>query len=493
MTWLPARRCRAIAGAAGLAALLAACGAVGPDHRTPSPLGTGDSARPLPAIFKEAVPPAAAAMQPARPERAEATDRWWTVFGDAGLDALVAQVDAANPSLAQAEARHRQALAALEQARAARLPTVGANVSRTRAQGRAGTVAVPGGGTVALSSGTIADTLNASLSASWEVDLWGRVRRLVEAGEASAAAATADLEAARLSLKSQLVASYVALRVVEAQRALLEQIAESYQRVLSLTEQRAAAGVASKAEVLQARSQWLAVRAQAVDTGVQRAQLEHAIASLVGKAPAEFSIPAATTLTLALPDVDPQLPAQLLERRPDIAAAERRVAAANAQIGIASAAFFPALTLNAGGGYRGPSLGDLISLPNRFWSFAPALAVTVFDGGARSAAREQALSAHAVTVAAYRQTVLAALQEVEDQLAALRVLEAEHAIQSESERTAVQSAAMILEQYRAGTAAQINVLAAQANELTARRALLAVQGQRLSASVALMKALGGRW
>lgn len=482
---------RTLACALPLALLLLASCAVGPDYTRPAPLGQGDTARAVPDVLKEA-PAAANVMQPARPADDAPRGEWWKRFGDPLLDTLVARIDVANQTLTAAEARYRQSQGVLAQSRAAFWPTINANVSRTRAQGASGTVSVPGGGTVAVSS-AISNTMNAPLSTSWELDLWGRIRRSAEASTANMQASAGDLEAARLSLRAQLVTTYVALRVVEAQRALLEDTAAAYENLLSITERRREAGVATTADVLAARAQLLATRAQAIDTGTQRAQLEHAIATLIGRAPSEFSIPPARELSLVLPTVAPELPSRLLERRPDVSAAERRMAAASAQIGVAAAAFYPALTLNAAGGYRGTSAQELFTLPHRFWSFAPALATPIFDGGARSALQDQAAANYDALVATYRQTVLAALQDVEDQLAALRVLGEEHAVQSEAERTAARAASITVEQYRAGTVSQLNVLASRASEFTARRALLTVHGQRLTATVALIRAMGGAW
>jgi NodT family efflux transporter outer membrane factor (OMF) lipoprotein len=472
--------------------LLTSC-AVGPDYRRPAPVGGGESEREMPAAYKEAPPAAAAAMEPARPADDQPRGEWWKLFGDPQLDALVALVDLRNQTLAASEARYRQAQAALAQSRAAFWPTINATMSRTRAQGSAGSVSVPGGGTVPVTSGTISSTLNAAMSTSWEIDLWGRIRRNAEASEANLEASAGDLEAARLSLRAQVATAYVALRVVEAQRALLDETAAAFENLVRITESRRAAGVATTADVLQARTQLLSTRAQAVDTGTLRAQLEHALATLTGRPPSELTIAPAREFPLTLPSVAPQLPARLLERRPDIAAAERRVAAANAQIGVATAAFYPALTLNASGGYRGPSIEDLFTLPHRFWSFAPALAMPLFDAGARSAVRDQTVANHEAVVAAYRQTVLSALQDVEDQLALVRVLGEEHEIQGEAERAASQAAAITSEQYRAGTVGLLNLQIVRAAELNARRTLLAVQGQRLTATVGLIRAMGGQW
>jgi NodT family efflux transporter outer membrane factor (OMF) lipoprotein len=330
------------------------------------------------------------------------------------------------------------------------------------------------------------------LSASWEVDLWGRVRRSVEAGEASWQASAAQLEAARLSARSALAQNYFLLRVADSTQQLLADTVAAYQRSLELTRNRYAAGVVARVDVVQAEVQLKSAQAQLIDLGVNRAQLEHAIALLVGEAPAKFAV-APAPLALKMPDIPLALPSALLERRPDIAAAERNMAAANAQIGVAKAAFFPTLTLTGSTGFRSTTFADLLTAPSRFWSIGGALAQAVFDAGLRRAQTDQAIAAYDADVATYRQTVLIAFQEVEDNLAALRILEQEASVQDEVVQGARQAVELTVNQYRAGIVSYLNVITAQATLLANERAAADIRGRRLTASVALIKALGGGW
>lgn len=478
---------RPLARAALLAVLLAAvltlsaCTA-GPDYVRPSVA--------MPASFKEN-----AGWKPAEPRDAEPRGRWWEMFGDAALNALAEQVAGANQTLAQAEARYRQAVALAEGARAGNFPSLTGNLSETRSRASGTTSAT----TVARGVNT---SHSLSLGASWEPDLWGRVRRGVEAGEAGLQASAGDLEAARLLAHAQLVQNYFQLRVLDAQKRLLEDTIAGYQKSLQLTQNQYAAGTVAKVDTLQATTQLKSTQAQALDIGVQRAALEHAIAVLVGKAPSEFAIPAlpvaeADTARHAAaftpPAIAPGLPSALLERRPDIAAAERRVAAANAQIGVASTAFFPALTISAATGFQSATMAQWLTAPSRFWSLGPALAMTLFDGGLRRAQTAQAEATYDASVAAYRQTVLVALQEVEDSLATLRILEQEAAVQREALEAARQSVVLTTNQYKAGTVSYLNVVNVQAAALAAERSALDIVARRMLASTALVRALGGGW
>jgi NodT family efflux transporter outer membrane factor (OMF) lipoprotein len=338
----------------------------------------------------------------------------------------------------------------------------------------------------------VANAYNINLDATWELDLWGRVRRNVESAEASAKASEADLAGARLSAQAQLVQDYLLLRVQDAQIKLLSDTVEAYERSLQLTKNQYAVGVAGRSDVALAETQLKSTQAQAIDAGVQRAQLEHAIALLTGKPPADVSISPAP-VERKFPDIPPGVPSELLERRPDIAAAERHVAAANAQVGVAQAAFYPTLTLSAAGGFAGSSFAHLLSTPARFWSLGAALAQTIFDAGLRRAQTDQAIAAYDATVATYRQTVLTGFQEVEDNLAALRILEQEAAVQEDAVKSARESLAITLNQYRAGTANYLAVVVVQAQALSNERTAVGILGQRLNASVALIKALGGGW
>lgn len=412
---------------------------------------------------------------------------WWLRYGDPQLNALVGQVEVSNQNVLAAEALHRQAQAVLGAARAGYFPSITGNFSASRGQGATGT-----SGATSATGSAIRNTDRLSLGASWEADVWGRIGRSVESSAAAAEASAADLQAALLSAQATLVQTYMQLRVNDAQRRLLDQTVVAYERSLEITRNRYAAGVAGRIDVAQAETQLKSTQAQAIDLGVQRAQLEHAIALLMGKAPADFALPPTDTLPV-LPQIPLELPSALLERRPDVAAAERRVAAANARIGVTQAAFFPALTFSASGGYQGSSLSQLLSLPNRFWSVGPALALTLFDAGARSAQKEQAIAAYDQSVAAYRQVVLTAFQEVEDNLVALRILADEATVQREAALFAAESLRLTDNQYQSGTVSYLNVITAQAAALSAERSRLDIGGRRLLASAALLKALGGDW
>ena len=451
-----------------LFATLAGC-TVGPDYVRPS-IAT-------PATYKEGVN-----WKIAEPQDEIARDHWWTFYGDAYLNSLVEQVAISNQNIKIAEAQYRQALALIQQSQAGLFPTLTGGVSASRGQAASNT----------QTTGAVNNTARVSLSASWELDLWGGIRRTVEANESNAQASAADLQSALLSAQAALVQAYLQLRLNEAQTRLLEQTVAAYTRSQTITQNRYAAGVAARIDVTQADTQLNSTQAQLIDLGVQHAQLEHAIAILLGKPPAEFTLAASASVP-PVPRVPVDLPSALLERRPDIAAAERRVAAANAQIGVAQAAYFPTLTLSASGGYQGSSFANLLTLPNRFWSLGPALAATLFDGGARSAQKQQAIAAFDKSVATYRQTVLTGFQEVEDNLATLRILEQEAQVQDQAARSAAESAAIVNNQYQAGTVSYLNVVIAQATSLSAERSSLDLTSRRLVASVTLLKAMGGGW
>jgi len=330
------------------------------------------------------------------------------------------------------------------------------------------------------------------LDAAWEPDLWGRIRRGVEASQAGAQASAADLAAVTLSSQAELAGDYLQLRVLDAQKQLLDATTAVYRRSLELTNNRYAAGVVAKSDVLQAETQLKSTAAQAIDLGVQRSQLEHAIALLIGKAPAAFSLPS-TSLATAIPAIPAGLPSGLLERRPDIASSERRMAAANAQIGIARAAYFPTIRLSAAAGFEAASLATWFAWPSRFWSVGPAVSAALFDGGLRRAQSDQARAAYDAALAEYRETVLTGFQEVEDNLAALRILEEEALVQDQAVQAAQQVVNITTNQYQAGTVAYLNVLVAQSTALANERTALGLVGRRLVASVLLIKALGGGW
>lgn len=461
---------------------ISAC-AVGPDYKRPEAAVSNQSSQ-----YKEA--------QNDKWKMAEPADHiqrgnWWEIFGDEQLNALQTQLISANQTVAAAEAAYRQARASAQAARAAFFPTLGLNASATRGSSSGGQS--PSSSILATTPTTAPSTQNiASLDASWELDVWGRIRREVEAGEASAQASGADLAAALLSAQAELAQDYFQLRVSDAQQELFDRTVADYEKSLQLTRNQYAVGVAGRAEVAQAEAQLKAAQAQAVDNDLARAQLEHAIAVLIGKAPADVAISHAP-VAQTQPQIPLEFPSALLEHRPDIAAAERRMIAANAQIGVARAAYFPTLGLSASGGYRSNSFSDWFAAPNRFWSVGPELAATLFDGGLRRAQNKQAVAAYDETVANYRQTVLSSLQEVEDNLVALDRLDKELQFQQDAARAAREALQLVNNQYKAGTVSYLNVITAETTAFTNERSLLQVRGRQFSASVLLIKALGGSW
>jgi len=451
--------------------LLGAC-MVGPKYNKP-PVAT-------PAAYKET-----GDWKIAQPRDAINRGPWWEIFGDAQLNALAQQVDVSNQNVRVAEAKLRQAEALVEQSRAGFFPTLTGNTSATRSR----TPSVSGASTA---SSAPANVYNLSLNASWAPDLWGSVRSTVDANVANAQASAANVAGVRLLAQSQLAINFFQLRVLDSQRQLLETTVAAYQKSLELTRNRYNAGVAARAEVVLAETQLRSTQAQLIDVGVQRAQLEHAIAILIGKPPAEFDL-APAVLAVAVPVLPPGLPSELLERRPDIAGAERQMAAANAQIGVAQAAYFPSLTLSGVFGFRANSPPSWLTSPSRLWSVGPALAETLFDGGSRRAVKKQAEAAYDANVATYRQTVLNAFKEVEDNLSALRILEEEAKTQEEAVKASKLSTELTVNQYKAGTVNYLNVVTVQATQLNNEATAVKLQGQRLVAAVTLVQALGGGW
>jgi len=453
-----------------VALVLAAC-AVGPDYVRP--------AVQLPSGYKEDPN-----WKPAQPSDDKMPATWWQIFDDGQLDALAQQVATANQDVRVAEANYRQADALARQAFDTLFPVLNLNANSIRNKGSSGATA---------SRSVRPATFNSvTLSTSWELDLWGGLRRSLEQAQASAQASASDLAATTLSLQGQLVSDYLALRVADEQRRLLDDAVEAYVKSLQLTESRYRAGVAARSDVTQAQAQLEATRAQSIDVRISRAQLEHAIAVLVGKAPADVSLES-RPYQLQFPEVPALLPSTLLERRPDVAAAERRTAAANAQIGVATAAFFPTVTLAASGGFSAPSSASLFSVPARVWSLGPSLAEKLFDSGARLAARDQAVAGWDAATATYRKTVLTALQNVEDSLASLRILAQEAVVEAAAVKAAQESLALTISQYKGGTVSYLNVITAQTTELTSRQNALTIDGRRAAATVQLIQALGGGW
>ena len=432
--------------------------------------------------------------KPAEPQDTKPRGNWWDLYDDPDLDALMRQVAVSNQNVRLAAARYDQAVALLGNARSGYFPTITADVSSTRSQNA---LTVGGGGTATTSasaaggSGTrTQDRVSATMN--WELDVWGRIRRTVESNRESAQASAGDLAAALLSAQATLAQSYFQLRVTDLDLALLERSMDGYQKALEVTQNRYQAGVAQRSDVTQAQTQLENARAQWLDLGITRATLGHAIAVLIGKPPAALSIERKDQ-TPAIPAIPLTLPSQLLERRPDIAAAERRTAAANAQIGIARAAWFPALSLGATGGYASNSFSKLFEVPNRFWSLGPDLAGTLIDFGARHYQVRAAIANYDQNVASYRQTVLSAFQDVEDNLATLAVLARESIAERAAADAAAETLAIAQNQYKAGTVDYLNVVSAQNASLAAERAWRDITNRSLAASVGLLKALGGGW
>jgi NodT family efflux transporter outer membrane factor (OMF) lipoprotein len=455
-------------------ALLSAC-AVGPDYTRPQFAA--------PAQFK-----AAEGWRQAAPSDAMARGAWWEIYGDAQLNGLVENLNRSNQTVAQYEAQYRQAQALVRSSRGAFFPTLDLSAGKTRSSQGTGS----SNSSLSSASSGIRDTYNTQLGVSWEADIWGKLRRGLEADRASAQASLADLAAMQLSLQSELVQNYLQLRVIDEQRRLLEATVEAYQRSLTLTENQYRAGISGRDAVAQAKTQLKSTQADLIDLVWQRAQFENAIAVLMGKAPADFSLAARTDIP-ALPAIPLALPSQLLERRPDIAAAERSVMAANANIGVAKAAYYPDLTLSLSGGYSSSTFSNWISLPNRFWSVGPQLAMTLFDGGQRSAEVDRSEAVYDQTVAQYRQTVLGGFQEVENYLIQLKVYEDEAAVRAEALAAARDSLRMTSNQYKAGLIGYLDVVNVQATALSNERSVLTLLQSRLIASVQLIAALGGGW
>jgi len=455
---------------------------VGPNYHRPS-------APPAPA-YKEA-PPATwkeEGWQPAQPSDQAKKGKWWEIYNDPELNALEDQVSISNQNLLMAEAQFREARDVVRISRSDLFPSITGNVSivnsRASVTGTAGNQAfVPAART----------TYSLAPSATWVPDLWGNIRRSIAGAEATAQASDAQLENARLSYQGELAQDYFQLRGTDGDYDLLDRTVKSYQDYLKLTQNRFNAGVASGADVAQAQTQLYSAQAQMVDLGVTRAQLEHAIAILVGKPPVAVSVSHAPIGAKEPPQIPIGVPSTLLERRPDIAAAERQMAAANEQIGIAQSAFYPTLTLSGTVGVESSRLGTWIQWPSRFWSVGPQLAETLFDAGRRHAQVAQARDTFDATIASYRQTVLTAFQQVEDDLSALRVLETEAGVDSDAVKAAELALRITTDQYKAGTADYLQVIVSQTAAFAAEKAAVDTLTRRMVASAALVEALGGGW
>src|SRR5262245_17222477 len=458
-----------------VAALLVTGCSVGPNYVRPD--------APMTASYKEL----GGEWRAARPRDDVLRNAWWELYDDPVLSDLVTEVAAANQNLAAAEARYRQARTLVLQARSNWYPTATFGVSFARSR-----VSSTLGGGQGFGRGSVSSDFTLPGNISWELDLWGKIRRQVEGATASAQSSAADLANTQLSLQSELAVDYFQLRAIDAERRLLDDTAKGYEHSLQLTRNRHESGIASGADIAQAETQLESTRAQTVDLGGQRAALEHAIAVLMGKPPADFTLPAAE-LAATPPPIPVGVPSDLLERRPDVATAERNMAAANANIGVAVSAYYPTVTLSASGGFESSDIAKWLMWPSRFWSAGPTVSETIYDAGRRAAQTEQARAAYDETVDTYRQTVLTAFQEVEDQLAALRVLADEAEVQDRAVRAARDSVRLTTNQYEGGIVSYLNVVVVNAAALANEQTAVNIQGRRLASSVLLVTALGGGW
>jgi NodT family efflux transporter outer membrane factor (OMF) lipoprotein len=477
-----------IRAALAAAAIFSSACVVGPNYVKPTAPGTAPSPaanafkEPPPSNFKEAK-----GWKAGEPADDMHRGKWWEIFNDPILNGLADQIEVSNQTLAAAEAVFRQARAAIRVAHAGLYPTItgGASTVGTGTSGSA--IGVTGIGARQSALLTVP-----TVGASWTPDFWGQVRRTIESATATAQASAADIETARLTLQSDLALDYFQLRGLDAEKKLLDSTVIAYEQALTLTTNRYNQGVASQVDVAQAATQLEQTRAQSTDTDVMRQQLEHAIAILIGKPPAQLTLPPGT-LSSDFPSIPGLIPSELLERRPDIAGNERRVAAANAQIGVAIAAYYPTVTLSASGGLEGTSLLNLFTWPSRFWSVGPSISELFYDGGRRRGVTEEAQGAYDQTVANYRESVLVAFQNVEDELSTLRILEKEAGQQASAVKYAERSLELANAQYEGGITTYLQVITSQeaalANELTA----VQINTRRMTASVSLMQALGGGW
>ncbi len=464
--------------AAIVAVALTGC-VVGPNYQRPA-------TAPPPPAFKELPPPNPpnGTWKQAQPSDAALKGKWWEIYNDPQLNALQDKVAVSNQTLKAAAAQYLQAREQVRVARANYYPTLTAGPAVSRQQTSAN---VP-----SATKGLTYGTFSLQGQALWEPDLWGQVRRTVEQARANAQASAADLANVELSLRSELAMDYFELRGLDTQKELLDTTVASDLDYLQLTQVRFKGGVSTEVDVAQAETQYQSVKAQAIDVGVARAQFEHAIATLIGVPASSFSLPP-MPLTLALPAIPAGVPSELLERRPDIAGAERRTDAANAQIGIAIAAYYPNVTLNGGGGFESQNIGTWIQGPSALWALGASAAETLFDAGRRHALTAQARDAYDQQTANYRQSILNAFQEVEDNLAALRILNDEAATQTAAVNASERSLAISTNRYKGGVTTYLEVLTAQTTQLTNQRTQADITTRQFAASVQLIKALGGGW
>ncbi|NDU85781.1 MAG: efflux transporter outer membrane subunit [Ferrovum sp.] len=445
--------------------------AVGPDYVKPSTV--------LPASFR--IPPG---WKVATPQDPTIPAQWWQMFQDPTLDQLEVQVAQANQTLAQQEAAWRQSQALVQSTQAGLFPTLNAAAGESRTRASAGAIG--------LAQGLIYNNDQAALQANWVPDLWGSVRRSIEANQATSLADANQIAATLLTLQSQLAVDYFQLRADDAQRALLRETVKSYQQSLDLTVERKSSGVAADTDVLLAENLLESAKAQLIDVEVQRSQMEHAIAVLIGKAPSDFELPE-SPLGSGYPQLPVSLPSALLERRPDIAVAERQAAAASAQIGVAQAAFYPTITLTGSYGYQNKAYSNLFSVPNHDWSLSPQILQPLFDAGLREANLNQARAGFDQAVANYREVVLVAFQNVEDNLSAEEILTREIGVQQKAVHAAARTVDLTDQQYRAGTVGYLNVITAETALLTGQVTEVSLRGRAFIAAVQLITALGGGW
>jgi NodT family efflux transporter outer membrane factor (OMF) lipoprotein len=461
---------------------------VGPNYQRPPP------ADPPALAFKETTGPvvgAAASFQPAMPRDAIDRGPWWTMYGDPTLDRLSAQVDISNQTLIQAEAAYRQARALVRQDASGLYPTVSGTGGYTQSGSGSGTSRAVQGTVVNASQGSVGQ-FSAGPGLAWEVDLWGRIRRQIESDSAAAQASAADLANARLSAQANVAINYFSMRISEQRIKVFAASVAAYARAVQIVQNQLDAGIVSRVDLAQAQTQLEQTRAQLVAENITRAQFEHAVAVLVGKAPSDFGVEPAPPPG-EVPTIGPGVPSTLLERRPDIASAERQMAAANAQIGVAQAAYYPNISLASTVTLIGSSLNALLTLSNAVWSVGPQLSATLIDGGALKAQVEGARARYDAQVATYRQTILVAFQQVEDALVQQRVLIQQEQVQRAAVAAARDAERLSLNQYRLGTVPYTTVVQTQTAALSAEQSLLNVRLSRLTASANLVLALGGGW
>lgn len=454
--------------------LLLGC-SVGPDYVRPDV--------DIPTTYKEAPPHA---WKIATPQDILDQGEWWQVFNDPDLNHLEEQATAANQSIDVAQAQYRQALAIVDEAKAGFFPTLSGSIGDAKSRSQS----LNSMGTSSSTTGKPFNTASFGFQSTWEVDLWGNIRRLVEADEAAAQASAAQVSAVRLSIQATLAQTYFQLRALDEAQVILDESVTAYEKFLKITKNQYKAGTASQLTILQADAQLQAIKVLAIDNGIARAQHEHALAVLTNHPPANFSIPRKAH-PLILPQLPLEVPSVLLERRPDIANAERLMAQANAQIGVATSAFFPLLTLSGSRTHQNKSFGHLLSAPSILWSLGAQLTETIIDGGSRSAAVHAADAAYHASVATYRQTVLSAFQDVEDNLSTLRILDSEHMAQNNAVRAAQKQFTYTMNEYKSGTASSLDVLTALFNAYVARRNAINISSRQMTAAVGLIKALGG--